>query len=80
MLMNSRGQPIAPDSFSFEYGRKGSDEVVGSDRIQPMSVGSGMLMANTQFSSDGTWWLQATFTKDGYEEDLRFTIDVKPEQ
>lgn len=53
MFMNSRGQPIVPDSFSFEYGQKGSNQAVGSGTIQPMSDGNGMLMADAQFPSAG---------------------------
>lgn len=79
MFMNSRGQPIVPDSFSFEYGRKGSDEPVGSGTIQPMSDGSGMLMASAQFPSAGSWWVRANFSKDDYADDVQFAIDVKPE-
>lgn len=80
MLMDSRNQTIEPESFSFEYGRKGSDEPVGSGTVQPMSDGSGMFMTNAQFPSVGIWWLRVNFAKDGYEEELQFTIDVKPAQ
>ena len=80
MLMDSRNQTIEPESFSFEYGRKGSDEPVSSGTVQPMSDGSGMFMTNAQFPSVGIWWLRVNFAKDGYEEELRFTIDVKPAQ
>ena len=80
MLMDSRNQTIEPDSLSFEYGRRGSDQPVGSGTVQPMSDGSGMFMTNAQFPSVGIWWLRVNFAKDGYEEELQFTIDVKPAQ
>ena len=80
MLMDSRNQTIEPESFSFEYGRKGSDVYVSSGTVQPMSDGSGMFMTNAQFPSAGIWWLRVNFAKDGYEEELQFTIDVKPAQ
>lgn len=80
MLMNSRNVSIQPDSFSFEYGREGSDEPVGSGTAQPMSDGSGMLMAGAQFPSVGTWWLRVNLAKDGYQDDVQFTIEVRPAQ
>ena len=78
MLMDSRRVIIQPDSFSFEYGREGSDQPVGSGTLQPMSDGSGMLMAGVQFPSVGTWWLRVNVVKDGYQDDVQFTIEVRP--
>lgn len=80
MLMNSRRVTIVPDSFSFEYGRAGSDQPVGSGTIESMSEGSGMLMAGAQFPSVGTWWLRVNLTKDGYQDEVQFTIEVRPAQ
>ena len=80
MLMNSRNVRIEPDSFSFEYGREGSDEPFGSGTAQPMSDGSGMLMAGAQFPSVGTWWLRVNLAKDGYQDEVQFTIEVRPAQ
>ena len=80
MLMNSRRVPIAPDSFSFDYGREGNDQPVGSGTAQPMSDGSGMLMAGAQFPSVGTWWLRVNLAKDGYQDDVQFLIEVRPAQ
>ena len=80
MLMNSRNVSIEPDSFSFEYGRQGNDQPVGSGTVQPMSDGSGMLMAGAQFPSVGTWWLRVNLTKDGYQDEVQFTIEVRPAQ
>ncbi len=80
MFMNSRRVTFQPDSFSFEYGREGSDQPVGSGTAQLMSDGSGMLMANAQFSSVGTWWLRVNLAKDNYQDDVQFTIDVRPAQ
>ncbi|HEX9841048.1 MAG TPA: hypothetical protein VGA72_16990 [Anaerolineales bacterium] len=80
MLMNSRNVSIEPDSFSFEYGREGNDQPVGSGTAQPMSDGSGMLMAGAQFPSAGTWWLRVNLAKDGYQDEVQFTIEVRPAQ
>lgn len=80
MLMNSRNVSIEPDSFSFEYGREGNDQPVGSGTAQPMSDGSGMLMAGVQFPSVGTWWLRVNLAKDGYQDEVQFTIEVRPAQ
>ena len=80
MLMDSRRVTIEPDSFSFEYGRDGNDQPVGSGTVQPMSDGSGMLMAGAQFPSVGTWWLRVKLAKDGYQDDVQFTIEVRPAQ
>lgn len=80
MLMDSRRVTIEPDSFSFEYGRDGSDKPVGSGIVQPMSDGSGMLMTDAQFPSVGTWWLHVNLAKDGYQDDVQFTIEVEPAQ
>jgi len=80
MLINSRNVVFDPDSFSFDYGREGSDEPVGSGTAQPMSDGSGMLMAGVQLPSVGTWWLRVNLAKDGYQDDVQFTIEVRPAQ
>lgn len=80
MLMNSRRVTIEPDSFSFEYGREGNNQPVGSGVIQPISDGNGMLMAGAQFPSVGTWWPRVTLAKDGYQDEVRFTIEVRPAQ
>jgi hypothetical protein len=45
-----------------------------------MSDGSGMLMANAQFPSVGTWWLRVNLAKDAYQDDVQFTIEVRPAQ
>lgn len=80
MLINSRRVIIEPDSLSFEYGRAGSDQPVGSGTIEPMSDDSGMFMAGAQFSSVGTWWLRVSLAKDGYQDQVQFTIEVRPAQ
>ena len=66
MLMNSRNVVIEPDSFSFEYGREGSNEPVGSGTAQPMSDGSDMLMAGAQLPSVGTGRPRINLSKGGY--------------
>lgn len=80
MLMNSRNVVFEPDSFSYEYGREGSDQPVGSGAAQQMSDGSGMLMADARFPSVGTWWLRVNLAKDGYQDEVQFTIEVRPAQ
>lgn len=80
MLMNSRRVTVQPDTFSFEYGREGDDQPVGSGAIEPMSDGSGMLMAGAQFPSVGRWWLRVSLSKDGYQDEVQFTIEVRPAQ
>ena len=80
MVMDSRRVTIEPDSFSFEYGREGDDRAVGSGTAQPMSDGSGMLMADAQFPSVGTWWLRVNLAKDGYQDAVEFTVEVRPAQ
>jgi hypothetical protein len=80
MFMDSRRVTIEPDTFSFEYGRDGSDQPVGSAPIQPMLDGSGMLMTDAQFPSVGTWWLRVNLAKDGYQDKVQFTIEVSPAQ
>ena len=80
MLMNSNRVTIEPDSFSFEYGREGSDQPVGLGTVQPMPDGSGMLMAGVRFPSVGAWWVRVHFAKDGYQDEVQFTIEVRPAQ
>ena len=80
MLMDSRRVILEPDSFSFEYGRDGSDQPVGSGTVQPMSDGKGMLKAGAQFPSVGTWWLRVNLAKGDYEDQVQFTIEVGPAQ
>ena len=80
MLMNSRNVVLEPDSFSFEYGREGNSEPVAAGTAEPMSDGSGMLMAGAQFPSVGTWWLRVNLAKDGYQDEVQFTIEVRPAQ
>lgn len=79
-LTNSRNVRFVPDSFSYEYGLAGNDQPVGLGTAQPMSDGSGMLMAGEQFPYAGTWWLRVYISKDGYQDDVQFTIDVRPAQ
>lgn len=80
MLMNSNNVRFVPDSFSYEYGLEGNDQPVGLGTAMPMSDGSGMLMAGEQFPYAGKWWLRVYISKDGYQDDVQFTIDVRPAQ
>lgn len=79
-LIDSRPNIVQPDSLSFEYGREGSDPLIGSGIAEPMSDGSGTLTAGAQFPSVGTWWLRVNLAKDGYQGNVQFTIDVRPAQ
>jgi len=79
-LIDSRPNIIQPDSLAFEYGREGSDQIVGSGTAQSRSDGSGTLMGGAQFPSVGTWWLRINVAKGGYQDDVQFTIDVRPAQ
>lgn len=74
MLMNSRNVVLEPDSFSFEYGREGSDEPVGAGTAEPMSDGSGMLMAGAPSP------LYDEITVRGTERLLRMLQDFEVEQ
>jgi hypothetical protein len=80
MLMNSRNVTFIPDSFSYEYGLEGNDQPVGSGTAQQMSDGSGMFMTGEQFPYAGNWWLRVYVSKGGYQDDVQFTIDVRPAQ
>lgn len=80
MLMNSNNVTFVPDSFSYEYGLEGNDQPVGFGTAMPMSDGSGMLMAGEQFPYAGKWWLRVYISKDSYQDDVQFTIDVRPAQ
>lgn len=79
-LADSNRVTVAPDALSFEYGREGENQPVGSGVAQPMSDGSGMLMGGAQFPSVGRWWLRVDLSKDGSQAQAQFTIDVRPAQ
>ena len=79
-LIDSRPNIIQPDSLSFEYGREGSGQIVGSGTAQSTSDGSGTLMGGARFPSVGIWWLRVNLVKDGYQDDIQFTIEVRPAQ
>jgi len=80
MLIDARRNIVQPDSLSFEYGRAGNDQIVGSGAAQPTSDGSGTLIAGAQFPSVGTWWLRVSLSQGGYQDDVQFTIEVRPPQ
>ncbi|MCI0552209.1 MAG: hypothetical protein L0287_14755 [Anaerolineae bacterium] len=79
-LIDSRSNIIQPDSLSFEYGIEGRDQPIGSGIAEPMLDGNGTLMAGAQFPSVGTWWLRVNLAKDGYQDEVQFTIEVRPAQ
>ena len=47
MPMDSRRRMIPMDAMTYEYGRAGSDQPVGSGEAQVMSDGSGMFMGSS---------------------------------
>ena len=80
MPMDARQRTVPLDGISFEYGREGSDQPVGSGEAQPMSDGSGMFMGGAQFPAVGNWWVRARLQKGGAQAEVRFTVYVKPAQ
>lgn len=80
MPMDTRQRAVALDGFSFEYGREGSDQAVGSGEAQPMSDGSGMFMGGAQFPEVGDWWLRVKMIKGSAQAEVRFTFYVEPAQ
>ncbi len=80
MLIDARRNMIQPDSLSFEYGREGESQPSGSGTAQVMADGSGMWMGGAQFPSVGTWWLRVKVVIGAYEDEVQFTIDVRPAQ
>jgi len=78
--MDSRQRTVPLDGISFEYGREGSDQPVGSGEAQLMSDGSGMFMGGAQFPAVGNWWVRARLQKGGAQAEVRFTVYVKPAQ
>lgn len=80
MLIDSRRNMIQPDSLSFEYGREGETQPSGSGTAQAMADGSGMWMGGAQFPSVGTWWLRVKVVKGAFQDQVEFTINVRPAQ
>lgn len=80
MPMDSRQRTVPLDGISFEYGREGSDQPVGSGQAQPMSDGSGMFMGGAQFPGVGNWWVRARVTKGNTQAEVRFVFYVEPAQ
>ncbi len=76
--MDSRQRLVALDSLTFEYGREGGDQPIGSGEAQPMSDGSGMLMGGAQFPAVGNWWIRVKLSKGGAQAEVRFTVYVEP--
>ncbi len=80
MPMDSRQRPVPLDSLQFEYGRQGSDVIVGSGRAESMADGSGMFIAGAQVPQVGNWWLRVRVVKGGEQAQVRYTLYVKPAQ
>jgi len=78
--IDSRGRTVAIDNLSYDYGFSGSDQPVGSGIAELMTDNSGMFMAAAQFPTVGDWWLRATVSKSGVQDEVRFTFYVKPAQ
>jgi len=80
MPMDPRRRTVPLDNISFQYGREGSDQPVGSGEAQLMPDGSGMFMGGAQFPAVGNWWVRVSFTKGGAQAEVRFTVYVNPAQ
>ncbi len=80
MPMDSRQRPVPLDGLTFEYGREGSDQPIGSGEAQAMSDGSGMFMGGAQFLAVGNWWVRVRLQKGSTQAEVRFTVYVKPAQ
>lgn len=80
MPMDSRQRTAPLDGISFEYGREGSNQPVGSGEAQPMPDGSGMFTSAAQFPAVGNWWVRAKLNKGGVQAEVRFILYVKPAQ
>lgn len=80
MPMDSRQRMFTVDTITYEYGRAGSDQPVGSGEAQVMADGSGMFMGNAQFANVGNWWVRVNVRKGQAQAQVRFTVYVKPAQ
>lgn len=80
MPMDALRRPIVVDAITFEYGREGDDQPVGSGEAQRMSDGSGMLMGGAQFPEVGNWWVRARIMIGATQAVVRFTFYVEPAQ
>lgn len=80
MAMNPRQRSVPLDGLSYEYGRDGNDQVVGSGEARAMSDGSGMFMGGAQFLDVGDWWIRVQVRKGGTQGEVRFILYVKPPQ
>jgi hypothetical protein len=78
--LDSRQRTVPLDGISFEYGREGSGQPVGSGEAQPMSDGSGMFMGGARFPAVGNWWVRARLQKGDAQAEVRFILYVKPAQ
>ena len=80
MPMDSRRRMIQVNEVTYEYGRAGSDQPVGSGEAQVMADGSGMFMGSAQFANVGSWWVRANVRKGQAQDQVRFTVNVEPAQ
>lgn len=80
MPMDALRRTIAVDSITFEFGREGEGQPVGSGEAQRMSDGSGMLMGGAQFPEVGNWWVRARVMIGDAQAIVRFTFYVEPAQ
>lgn len=77
MPMDSRQRSVKLDGITYEYGRNGNDQPVGSGIAQSMAENS-MFMGNAQFPLVGDWWIRATVIKGNTQAEVKFTVTVKP--
>lgn len=80
MPMDARQRTVSLEAVTFEYGREGSEQAVGSGQGALMSDGSGMFMGNAQFPQVGNWWLKVRLSQGGSQSEVRFTFYVEPAQ
>lgn len=80
IIMNTNRVIIEPDALTFEYGREGDNQIVNSGTAELTPDNSGSMLAGAQFPSVGKWWMRVTISKDGYQDMVQFTIDVRPAQ
>lgn len=81
MPMDSRQRSVEMDGITYEYGRTGNHQPVGSGIAQIMPKnGTNMFIGNAQFPSVGDWWIHARITKGNSQADVKFTVYVRPTQ
>lgn len=80
MPMDGRRRTVPLDSVSYDYGRVGYDQSIGSGEARVMTDGSGMFMGGAKFTETGDWWIRVRLSKGDVQGAVRFIINVKPAQ